>query len=101
MSCPAVSTWSVGVMRGWSSNRAAVTVWGALWPSGQPMGEFLKENHIRIFAVNGRPLAPEQLATLRAVRHGEMVHQHQEIIRHADGTTLPVLVNAVALDAQI
>src|SRR5207237_8757697 len=25
---------------------------------------------------------------------------HQEIIRHADGTSLPVLVNAVALDAQ-
>src|SRR5206468_512612 len=45
-----------------------------------------------------RPLAPEQLATLRAVQGGETVHQHQEIIRHPDGTTLPVLVNAVALD---
>ena len=82
------------------ANRAAATVWGAVWPPGQPIGEFLKENHIRIFAVDGRPLAPEQLATLRAVRHGEAVHQHQEIIRHADGTTLPVLVNAVALDVQ-
>jgi signal transduction histidine kinase/GAF domain-containing protein len=82
------------------ANRAAATVWGAVWPPGQPMGEFLKENHIRIFAVDGRPLTPEQLATLRVVRHGETVHQHQEIIRHADGTTLPVLVNAVALDAQ-
>ena len=64
------------------------------------MGEFLKENHIRIFAVDGRPLALEQLATVRAVQHGEAVHQHQEIIRHPDGTILPVLVNAVALDAQ-
>src|SRR5439155_10823876 len=80
--------------------QAAAMGWGALWPPGQPMGEFLRENHIRIFVVDGRPLALEQLATLRAVRHGETVHQHQEIIRHADGTTLPVLVNAVALDAQ-
>src|SRR6266516_266192 len=46
------------------ANRAAATVWGAVWPPGQPMGEFLKENHIRIFAVGGRPLAPEQLATM-------------------------------------
>src|SRR5205823_1842456 len=82
------------------ANRAAATVWGASWSVGQPMGEFLRENHIRIFAVDGRPLASEQLATVRAVRQGEAVHQHQEIIRHADGTTLPVLVNAVALDAQ-
>jgi signal transduction histidine kinase len=82
------------------ANRAAATVWGALWSAGQPMGEFLKVNHIRIFAVDGRPLAPEQLATVRAVQHGETVHQHQEIIRHPDGTTLPVLVNAVVLDAQ-
>lgn len=83
------------------ANRAAATVWGALWSPGQPMGEFLKENHIRVFAMDGRPLAPEQLATLRAVRDGETVHQHQEIIRHPDGTALPVLVNAVALDETI
>ncbi len=82
------------------ANRAAATVWGVVWPPGQPMGEFLRENHIRIFAVDGRPLTSGQLATLRAVRQGETVHQHQEIIRHADGATLPVLVNAVALDAQ-
>jgi len=82
------------------ANRAAATVWGAVWSAGQPMGAFLKENHIRLFAVDGRPLAPEQLATVRAVQHGEAVHQHQEIIRHPDGTILPVLVNAVALDAQ-
>jgi len=31
------------------------------------------------------------------VQQGEMVHHHQEIIRHADGTTLPVLVNTVPL----
>ena len=81
------------------ANRAATTVWGASWLQDQPMTEFLEENAIRIFSIDGRPLAPEQLATMRAVQHGETIRQHQEIIRHADGTTLPVLVSAVALDA--
>ena len=45
----------------------------------------------------GRLLPPAELATLRALQHGETVRQHQEIIRHADGSSLPVLVNAVAL----
>ncbi|HEY6410065.1 MAG TPA: GAF domain-containing protein, partial [Ktedonobacteraceae bacterium] len=83
------------------ANRATATVWGASWPLGQPMGDFLKENGIRIFSIDGHTLAPEQLATLRAVQNGETVRQHQEVIRHPDGTTLPVLVNAVALDAHM
>ena len=81
------------------ANRAAATVWGAVWLAGQPMGEFLKENKIRVFGVDGRALTLEQLATMRAVQHDETVYQHQEVIRHSDGTALPVLVNAVALDA--
>jgi signal transduction histidine kinase len=81
------------------ANRATATLWGASWLYDQPMSAFLTEQGIRIIGVDGRPLAPERLAMLRAVRHGEAVHQQQEIIRHADGTTLPVLVNAVAIDA--
>ncbi|MFL5704180.1 MAG: ATP-binding protein [Ktedonobacteraceae bacterium] len=81
------------------ANRAAATVWGAPWLPGQPMREFLEENRIRVFGTDGRPLPLEQLATLRAVQHGETVRQHQVIIHHPDGTALPVLVNAVALDA--
>ena len=80
------------------ANCAAATVWGAAWPVGQPLSAFFKENGIRIFGVDGQLLAPEQLATLRAVQHGERVGQQQEIIRHPDGTTLPTLVSAVALD---
>jgi signal transduction histidine kinase len=82
------------------ANRAAATVWGAHWPYGQPMADFLKENGIRIFSIDGHILAPEQLATLRVVQNGEAVHHYQEVIRHPDGTTLPVLVNAVAIDGQ-
>jgi signal transduction histidine kinase len=63
------------------------------------MREFLEENHIRVFGTDGRPFPLEQLATLRAVQHGETVRQHQVTIHHPDGTTLPVLVNAVALEA--
>ncbi len=80
------------------ANRAASQVWGAHWPVGQAMVDFLREQNIRIFGVDGRPLLQEQLATLRTVQRGETVRQHQEIIRHADGTSLPVLVNAIALD---
>ena len=80
------------------ANRAAAAVWGAPWPQGQPMSEFLATNGIRVSHVDGRPFAPEEFATLRAVRSGEAVRHHQEIIRHPDGTSVPVLVNAVALD---
>ena len=80
------------------ANRAAADVWGTQWPLGQPMVEFLNKQGIRLFGVDGRLLIPEQFATLRTVQRGETVRQHQEVIRHADGSSLPVLVNAVALD---
>jgi two-component system phosphate regulon sensor histidine kinase PhoR len=83
------------------ANRATAEVWGAPWQPGQPLGEFLTKNGIRVFHIDGRPLAPEEFATLRAVQTGISVHHQQEIIRHADGTTLPVLVNAVALDSRV
>ncbi len=83
------------------ANRATAEVWGAPWESGQPLGEFLTKNGIRVFHIDGRPLAPEEFATLRAVQTGVSVRHQQEIIRHTDGTTLPVLVNAVALDSRV
>ncbi len=48
----------------------------------------------------GRLLAPEQYATLRAVQHQETVLQQQETIRRVDGSHLPVLVSALALPAR-
>jgi signal transduction histidine kinase len=50
--------------------------------------------------MDGRLLAPSQMATLRAVREGKNVYHHEESIRHADGTLLPALVNAVSLNSQ-
>ena len=79
------------------ANRATTTIWGTVWHIGQPMLDFLASHHIRLFGSDGRPLLPAAFATLRAVREGETVRHFQETIRYADGTTLPVLVNAVAL----
>ena len=82
------------------ANRAATGVWGAQWPVDQPMLEFLATNGIALFDAQGRLLPPEQYATLRAVRYGEAVLQQQETIRRPDGSSLPILVNALALPAQ-
>jgi PAS domain S-box-containing protein len=83
------------------ANRATTTVWGAIWHLGQPMLDFLATHHIRLFGTDGQPLPPAAFATLRALHKGETVRHHQETIRHADGTTLPVLVNAVALGRRL
>jgi PAS domain S-box-containing protein len=82
------------------ANRAASSVWGAQWQADQPMLEFLADNGIEIVDAQGRPFLPEQYATLRAVRRGETVLQQQELIRRPNGSSLPVLVNAVALPGQ-
>ena len=83
------------------ANPAVAEVWGAHWEPGIPLGEFLAQNGIQVFHLDGRPLPLEEFATLQAVGSGVSVRHHQEIIHHADGTTLPVLVNAVALDPRI
>jgi len=80
------------------ANRAALAVLGAYWPPGQPMEEFLRQNGIGIFDINGRPVAFEQLAVIRAVRRGETVPQFQSITCQPNGTALSTLVSAVALD---
>ena len=82
------------------ANQAASRVWGAEWKADQPMLEFLTSNGISLFDAQGHPLPLGQFATLRAVQRGEMVLQQQEMIRHPDGSSLPVLVNAVALPSQ-
>lgn len=79
------------------ANRATASIWGASWRVNQPMQEFLIMQGIEILDLQGRPLPPLALATTRAVRHGETVLQQQEIIRRPRGSSVPVLVSAVAL----
>lgn len=83
------------------ANRAAESVWGAHWQAGQPMMAFLDTNNVRILGADGRELRDESLATLRAVRSGQAVRNHQEIIRRPDGEALPVLLNAIAFDTSM
>jgi two-component system phosphate regulon sensor histidine kinase PhoR len=83
------------------ANRAVNEVWGASWTYGQPMSDFLKSNGIRVFHVDGRSMTLDDLATQRVLQTGESVYHYEETIVHRDGTTLPVLVNAVAIDPQV
>ena len=83
------------------ANHAATDLWGASWELHQPVSEFLQQSGIRICGPDGRELAPEHWAALRVLQHGEAVSQQQIIIRQSDGTSLPVLVNAVPLDISL
>jgi PAS domain S-box-containing protein len=83
------------------ANRAAASLWGAIWRVGQSMQDFLTTNCIRVFNTNGEELPPAALATLRAVQQDETQREYQEVIHHADGTALPVLVNAVVLNQRL
>jgi len=83
------------------ANHAAADVWGGRWMEEEPMVAFLQRIGTRIFQPDGQRLPGDELATLRALRTGTAVRHHQEIIRHADGTTLPILFNAVTLDSSI
>ncbi len=79
------------------ANRATAAIWGTTWHVGQTMQDFLMNNHIRIFDMNGEIVPPSATGTLRSVRQNENVSQFQESIRHPDGTIMPVQVNSVAL----
>ncbi len=80
------------------ANRAAEDVWGAHWSEGQSMAEFLATSDTRFVRTDGFPLSIDELATVRAVRTGDSVRHYQELVRRPDGTTLPILLNAVTLD---
>jgi signal transduction histidine kinase/GAF domain-containing protein len=93
---------SVSLVRGEDArlmlaNRMNRQLWGAPWPYNETMQDFLAEHRIRLESPTGQPLPPEQWATLRALRQGETVLQHQETIHRPDGSKLPVMVNAVSL----
>ena len=81
------------------ANRASTALWGAEWQGGQPMEDFLTQHSIRLFTGDGRPLSSADSPIRRAVTSGEAIYHYQHVIRQPDGTNLPVLVNAIPLDA--
>ncbi|MGO8950007.1 MAG: ATP-binding protein [Ktedonobacterales bacterium] len=83
------------------ANHAAMEVWGATWPEGQPMADFLQTSGLRYFTETGQPLPPEELVTLQII-HGDLpALQRREVVRRPDGTRVPILLNAVAIDAAL
>jgi PAS domain S-box-containing protein len=83
------------------ANHAATKIWGATWPEGQPMAEFLRTSGVGYFAETGQPLALERLVTRQIVRGRAPALQQREVIRRADGTRVPILLSAVAFDAAL
>lgn len=83
------------------ANRAALDVWGGEWRIDQPMVEFLRERGTHVLRPDRQVLPLEELETLRAVRTGKRVRHHQEIVVRADGSELPVLFNAVAVQPDL
>jgi signal transduction histidine kinase len=83
------------------ANRSAQEVLGHEWVVGQPLAGYLAESGVAFAGTNGQPLPTEELASMRALRLGTAVRHSLEVLRRANGTTLPVLVNAVALDPQL
>ena len=80
------------------ANHAAQETWGAHWAEGQTMADFLASSGTQMVSSGGRPLNVDELATAQVLRTEESIHHYQEVIRRPDGTALPVLLNAVALD---
>jgi PAS domain S-box-containing protein len=81
------------------ANRATVDIWGADWKHDQPMEDFLKEHAVSFLSENGRPLSSTSLPTRQAVASGEPVLHKQLVVRHPDGTSIPILVSAIPLKA--
>ncbi|MGO8949411.1 MAG: ATP-binding protein [Ktedonobacterales bacterium] len=96
----------VYLARGWDgelvlANRQVADIWGAVWSEGQPMADFIAKSGSRVYDLQGRELPSERLATLRALRSGQSVRGHQAVVHRADGSTLSILVDAIALDPHV
>lgn len=83
------------------ANRAALTVWGAEWRTGQPMLEFLRGHDIQVLRPDGRALADDELATIRSVQTGQAIQHQEEIIRQPNGAHLPILLNTVTVSSSL
>jgi signal transduction histidine kinase len=83
------------------ANRTALTVWGAEWRAGQPMIEFMRAHGIQVLKPDGRPLADDELSTIRSVRTGQAIQHQEEIIRQPNGAHLPILLNTVTVSSSL
>lgn len=80
------------------ANRAAIDLLGAEWKQDQPLQDFVAQQHIRLASEDGRPLSLEHSVVNRVMQTGEPMLHHQQVIRRADGVSLPVMVDVIPLD---
>ena len=83
------------------ANRAATDVWGASWPEGLPLAEFLCASGVRYLTVEGKPLPLERMITMQIVHGGPAMRQQREVVLQPDGTHLPILLSAVAIEGKL
>lgn len=83
------------------ANRAATEVWGASWEEGLPLSAFLRESGVRYLTAEGQPLPLEQMITMQIVHGGPRMRQQRETVRRLDGTHLPILLSAVAIESEL
>jgi PAS domain S-box-containing protein len=79
-------------------NQAAKVLWGAEWQMGQSREDFLRQQGVRFFATDGRPIPSEDSPVAQAMASGEPVLHYQLVIRRPDGTRFPVLLDAIPLE---
>jgi signal transduction histidine kinase len=80
------------------ANRSAQEVLGHEWAVGQPLAAYLDESGVAFVGTNGQLLLSEDLASVQALHRGTAVRHSLEVLRRSDGTTLPILINAVPID---
>jgi PAS domain S-box-containing protein len=82
------------------ANRTVARLWGATWPEGQPMADFLLTCGARILhRESGEDIPQSGWATLQAVRqHMAMVEQQVDVLR-PDGSAVTLHIRALPLGA--
>ncbi len=83
------------------ANRAATDAWGASWPEGLPLAEFLRASGVRYLTAEGKPLPLERMITVQIVHGGPVMRQQREVVLRPDGTHLPILLSAVAIEGEL
>jgi signal transduction histidine kinase len=68
---------------------------------GLPLSAFLRESGVRYLTAEGQPLPLEQMITMQIVRGGPAMRQQREVVRRVDGTHLPILLSAVAIEGEL
>ena len=79
-------------------NAVAMRMFGAAWPVGMTVGEFIQKSGLRILSHDGVFIRPENLATTRTLATGRPVLNAQAVMRQPNGDTIAILVNTVALE---